>query len=490
MAPLVVLFVAISASVAVSVTKRTLPAAASSAHGNKNRLWRRLLPCLGFGAVAAVHLSKPGGAVHTASTASRRQNKVNSLASLRILINYMFMTSLLTAFRLDWGATVRWLFAAESAVSGGMPPLLGCLNFGFLNQAKLMLASPLLLVVLVALAILAWGTFTVRCRGGKLELWGAPLLEVFRNALMAISFMLWPSFVGHVLRVLDCSVEVGGVSYLASDLSVSCDAAEYKIIAAFATASLYLLVPALPLALFMLLHRNQRHLSELTASGSMPAHADAQRFHQRYSFLFAGYTSRAWHWTPRLHGRSTPVQLVLAYIGSFETRLFVWWECVVMTRKALLVGVTVWFARDPKFQVYAGLWVLLIAFILQVLCKPYSNAAVGFLETLALGATLVTLLLGHALALGGLGDAAETFIRTLAALINIAMLCYFARDAFLQLTAEGAQNRAQKRNSILNPMVPATQHSAWIRTPSSRGSAMVDVAAQAKAGETADGSAL
>ena len=41
-------------------------------------------------------------------------------------------------------------------------------------------------------------------------------------------------------------------------------------------------------------------------------------------------------------------------------------------------------------------------------------------------------------------------------------------------------------------MVPASQHSAWTRTPSSRGSAVVDVAAQAKAkaGETAAGSAL
>ena len=469
---------AISASVAVSVTKRTLPAAASSAHGNKNRLWRRLLPCLGFGAVAAVHLSKPGGAVHTAGTASSRQNKANSLASLRIFINYMFMTSLLTAFRLDWGATVRWLFAAESAVSGGMPPLLGCMDFGFLNQAKLMLASPLLLVVLVALAILAWGTFTVRCRGGKLELWGAPLLEVFRNALMAISFMLWPSFVGHVLRALDCSVEVGGVSYLASDVSVSCGAAEYKTIAAVASVYLYLLVPALPVALCVLLHRNQRHLDELSATGSMLAQADTQRFHQRYSFLFAGYEQRVWRWTPQLHGRSAPVQMLLVYIGSFETRLFVWWECVVMARKALLVGVTVWFARDPQFQVYAGLWVLLIAFILQVLCQPYSNAMTGFLETLTLGATLVTLLLGQALALGGLSDSTETFIRTLAALINVGMLCYFLRHA-LRSTA-GAKgpigSAALKRNSILNPMADGN----WIRAAKP---ADADIVAQAGAGE-------
>ena len=35
----------------------------------------------------------------------------------------MLMTSLLTAFRLDWGATLQWLFGIERAASGGMPPL-------------------------------------------------------------------------------------------------------------------------------------------------------------------------------------------------------------------------------------------------------------------------------------------------------------------------------------------------------------------------------
>jgi hypothetical protein len=397
---------------------------------------------------------------------------------------YMFMTSLLVAYRLDWGGTVRWLFAMESSVSGGMPPLLGCLSFGFMNQAKLMLALPLLLVALVALAISAWRA-CVRCKGGQLVLWGAPPFEVFRNALMALSFILWPSFCGHVLRVLDCSVEVGGVSYLASDLSVNCADAEYKAVAAVASVYLYTLVPALPLALFVLLQRNKHHLDELTTSpGSMLAQEDALRFHQRYSFLFAGYATRVWRWTPRLHGRSTPVQLVLAYIGSVETRLFVWWECVVMVRKALLVGVTVWFARDPQYQIYAGLWVLLVSFFLQVLCKPYSNPTIGFLETLSLGATMVTLLLGQALALGGMSGSTETFIRTLAALINIAMLCYFVRHALRQLAATKTPLDALERNTSVNPML--SSGSSWIRTPSSQCTSR-GVAAQAETDQAETG---
>ena len=37
--------------------------------------------------------------------------------------------------------------------------------------------------------------------------------EAFRNAVLVSSFLVWPSFVGHVFQVLDCSVVVDGVSY-------------------------------------------------------------------------------------------------------------------------------------------------------------------------------------------------------------------------------------------------------------------------------------
>ena len=70
-----------------------------------------------------------------------------------------------------------------------------------------------------------------------------------------------------------------------------------------------------------------------------------------------------------------------------------------MVRKFLLVGVTVWLARDASYQIYGGLWVLLASFMLHVVLRPYKDSKVGFLETLSLGAVLASLLLGNAIAL-------------------------------------------------------------------------------------------
>ena len=338
------------------------------------------------------------------------------------------MTSLLTAFSLDWGATVRWLFATESAASGGVPALLGCI-IDSSTETALFLAAPLIIAVAVGSGI-AVVCLVARLRGQRCVVWGAPPLEVFRNALLALAFLLWPSLVGEMLRVLDCSVELDGESYLSADVSVNCASAGYKTLAWAASAYLCTLLPAFPIGLFVLLHWNRDKLAELSEGADGTADEGARRFQQRYGFLFAGYSSRLWKFEPRLRGRSAPVQLLLVACGQaglFETRLFVWWECVVMLRKALLVAVTVLFARSPSFQVYAGLWVLLVAFLLHVLCQPYQNPATGFLETLSLGATLVSLLLGQALSLDGLSESGELAVRWAAATLNIAMLVYFSR---------------------------------------------------------------
>ena len=112
-----------------------------------------------------------------------------------------------------------------------------------------------------------------------------------------------------------------------------------------------------------------------------------------------------------------------------------------MVRKFLLVGVTVWFARDPHFQVYAGLWVLLLATTLQVACRPYADKRIDFLETLSLRATLFSLLLGLALALEGLPRAAADGIRTLAALLNLSVLFVFGRHILSD--THGAMKRSR-----------------------------------------------
>ena len=144
-----------------------------------------------------------------------------------------------------------------------------------------------------------------------------------------------------------------------------------------------------------------------------------------------------------------------------------------------LVGVTVWFGDDPHFQVYAGLWVFLLATILQVACRPYADERIDFLETLSLTAMLVSLLLGVALALDGLSAAAADGIRLLVALVNLFVLFVFVRHILFDARgATGAKDRSSLA-TIANPMMSrgegATGRAArsarggWIRTRAGHG---------------------
>ena len=65
-----------------------------------------------------------------------------------------------------------------------------------------------------------------------------------------------------------------------------------------------------------------------------------------------------------------------------------------------------------------------------VLCQ---NHATGFLETLSLGATLVSLLLGQALSLDGLSESGELAVRWAAATLDIAMLVFAGVLTYLLL---------------------------------------------------------
>ena len=255
----------------------------------------------------------PSAFDNTLKSSGRRGRKLRfagALASLRLLINYMLMTSLLTAFRLDWGTTLQWLFGIERAASGGMPPMTSCFGLGIMHVAWFMMASPFVLLALPGLAIGAtWLVTQLRRRvvGGAFTIFGARPTQVYSNAVVALAFMFWPSCVQEVLVVLDCSVTVDGVSYVASDLSVRCDTAAYRILAAVAWTYLCTLVPAFPIGLFVLMHRNQDRLEE-------------DGFKRRFAFLFDGYSARPYKFEPPLHGRPEPVQLLLTFCSGWRWR--------------------------------------------------------------------------------------------------------------------------------------------------------------------------
>ena len=140
-----------------------------------------------------------------------------------------------------------------------------------------------------------------------------------------------------------------------------------------------------------------------------------------------------------------------------------------MARKLLLVAVTVWFGRDPGYQIYAGVWVLLIAVALQVLCQPYEDALMGRIESLMLCAVLVSLLLGNAIALNGLSATSEDAVRTIVALLNVSMLLYFGL-CFTQ-SARGVGRELQRRKREAKLRTTQQAKSFTVRNPVARAGA-------------------
>ena len=435
--------------VALTLTRKTLPMM-DHAKGTRWRHWLRrkateLCSCainLGLTSTGTVEddhgVKVVAGAVRDTSTGASKR-RASTLAIARILINYMSMTSLLTSFKLDWGSSLRWLFGIQKVLSGAMPPLMDCMGIGFVAQSVLTLVLPALIVGVPSLLIGLWLLPQLHVQGALrgltpwlppgLTLWGVAPWQVLPNAVLTLSFLLWPSLVGSLLEIVDCSVVVDGVSYVTSDLTMSCASDEHKTLAGLATLYLAVLVPAFPLGIAWLLQRNQDRLND-------------EAFSQRFSFLYVGYKQRAYEGerhTATLLGRTLSYQL--------RTKMYVWWECVVMSRKFLLVAVTVWFGRSPSYQIYAGVWVLLVAYQLQVVCQPYEDKLMGRLESCSLCAVLGSLLLGLAIALGELSPAHEDAVRTLVALLNISMLVYFAL-CFVRSARElgrGMKARRQKQ---------------------------------------------
>ena len=95
-------------------------------------------------------------------------------------------------------------------------------------------------------------------------------------------------------------------------------------------------------------------------------------------------------------------------------------------------------------QVYFGLWVVLAAFCCQLVWRPYNNKAEQQMETVSLGAVLLSLLLGQGIATKGFGERDVHAIRVLAGLVNLFVLFYFSRVFIHELRLQVQESKAAK----------------------------------------------
>jgi len=237
--------------------------------------------------------------------------------------------------------------------------------------------------------------------------------------LSALRFGLFLSYmpIGSAsLRALDCIAPVAGTQYLRSDLRVECGVGQHAAARVRAYAVLVILGGGFPAGLAWLM--GTARIEQLVDPG----------FHATWGFLFDGYRAPTRSLTitaaappptdaqkpagalsiggsdgdgdggsklsTRRRSSILPDRLQQAWVVSGDSR--VWWEGVVLGRKAgvVLLAVTV---TNPYLQcVGATLW-FLAAFVLQVRYAPYANPLFNRLETTSLMATLLTAIISSAL---------------------------------------------------------------------------------------------
>ena len=109
--------------------------------------------------------------------------------------------------------------------------------------------------------------------------------------------------------------------------------------------------------------------------------------------------------------------------GYREEYLF--WECIISLRKALLTFVSVFFAQMGVFtQVYAAIFTLFIFLILQARASPYATESLNELESGALYTSFLSLYIGLLLYMDVSDDTVKSTLPFILLFLNIGFVCW------------------------------------------------------------------
>jgi len=226
------------------------------------------------------------------------------------------------------------------------------------------------------------------------------------STLLFVLFLAYMPIVSASLRALDCIDAVAGIRYLRSDLRVECGVGQHAAARALAYAVLVVLGAGFPAGLAWLMGtaRNDQLVD--------PA------FRATWGFLFDGYRAPTRSLAAasataagtggklavalptggvrggRRRSSLLPDRLVQTWVVSGDSR--VWWEAVVLCRKAGVVRLAVPLA-NPARQGGGGALGFLGAPALQVRSAPSAKSLFNRLETASLVTTLLTAVVSTAL---------------------------------------------------------------------------------------------
>ena len=280
----------------------------------------------------------------------------------KIAVNYAQVMGFANDFHIPWPQFVADMWTTSGSASS-LPmsvSFVACtIKAGFYDTFWAVVASPVALAA-VCLVIPVVGKVL---RKGSVATWG-----LYRTSVTVGAYLLYPTVAKRVVQVLDCSVDVAGVSYLEADYREECGTPRHMLHVAVACVVMAVFCLGFPLGLAAMLRHFRR-------SGEL--HSIHTR--RQWLFLYEEFRDEA-----------------------------CWWEAVVILRKFALAAAGASLSGSGHgHQAYVAVLVLVVCLAAQLVVRPHKIASQGRLETFSLMSSAASLYIGILFLLGGLGSVGE-----------------------------------------------------------------------------------
>eukprot|EP00004_Rigifila_ramosa_P023004 TRINITY_DN639_c0_g1_i3.p1 TRINITY_DN639_c0_g1~~TRINITY_DN639_c0_g1_i3.p1 ORF type:complete len:2518 (-),score=500.64 TRINITY_DN639_c0_g1_i3:62-7615(-) len=284
---------------------------------------------------------------------------------LKIAINYLQVLAFLKDFLLGWPDLVLSMLQVPSTATPSTQAFsLDCV-FGHNYPTRIIFIFIMPFAVVIVFAWLYSVKFFLYL--GRHPMLQPSQIDPIRKqltyraqmAILCVLFLMHPSVIRENLIFFNCE-KVGGHRYLRADMSVDCDSTQYKTLLVFAVVFFVFYSLGMLALLFFLLWRNRLTFGTVKTA-DLPISKQGALF--KYRFLISGYHRRAY-----------------------------FWECVVIGRKIVLVGLALFVG--PTLQIFFGIILFLFCIELQRHYQPYNNASFQRMETVSLWTSFSILLCG------------------------------------------------------------------------------------------------
>jgi hypothetical protein len=342
------------------------------------------------------------------------KGKFMTFSVLKIVMAFLFKTSLLSHFQLDWGALMRWVFQVNSVASSGDPTTVTqaqCFGLDLHAKMKLLVAAPFI-IMLLPLPLLAKARFCLH----KSTVFGVPLRDAYWAAVLIGWWLLHPAILSQALSAL-LTLSVGDKAYALADLSVETTDPAYVHTRSLAIVLLATFVPAVPLYVFATLHRWRSALRN-----------------------------------PNLEQRSMPEPArirMFYFYGSYAPERYYWEVVVFATRTAMVVLSSLSAATVDKSSqqvvIFFTTWVCLIHFLLVFKFEPYSRKVESQVNKLAQFVLLALLLCALGLSTDEADGVFATTVRAFCASLVLVVVVVVVHVFVVQFRMKSAFKKSERK---------------------------------------------